>query len=69
MKFDYHYQESISDLHSVPSEFRLLEQQGFDGIWVREAEHDSFRPSRWAHCTPARSSWETAWQWRSPEVP
>lgn len=44
MKFDYHYQESISDLPSVPSEFRLVEQQGFDGIWVREAEHDSFLP-------------------------
>jgi len=44
MKFDYHYQESISDLHSVPSQFRVLEEQGFDGIWVREAEHDSFLP-------------------------
>jgi len=44
MKFDYHYQQSIADLHGVPNEFRQLEQAGYSGIWVREAEHDSFLP-------------------------
>lgn len=44
MKFDYHYQESISDLNEVPTDFRRLEHEGYSGIWVREAEHDSFLP-------------------------
>lgn len=44
MKFDYHYQQSIDDLHRVPDEFATFERYGYQAIWVREAEHDSFLP-------------------------
>lgn len=44
MRFDYHYQHSIDDLREVPGEFARFEQAGYDGIWVREVDRNSFLP-------------------------
>jgi probable F420-dependent oxidoreductase len=44
MRFDFHYQHSIEELREVPEEFARLEKAGYGGIWVREADRNSFLP-------------------------
>jgi len=44
MRFDFHYQHSINELREVPEEFARLEKEGYGGIWVREADRNSFLP-------------------------